>query len=249
MKKMTKLVGAMIVTGMLAFGATGARAADDIAVVVKIGGIPWFNSMEQGIKKAGGELGVNAWMVGPTEADAAQQVRAVEDLIARKAKVIAHRLQLSDQLAWIDLEQRGYRESDPLPLYRFIRAPVYLRDVRTGELTDLFTFQADREIPAQAHLCLDSISKLEALGSQGPLYVQLPSGHRVYDGLSAKARDQYQVVHQLDASQLQAVVAQVRDKVLDWALELAKAGIEGLTRALARDLGGHLIANRDPWPA
>jgi len=89
MKKMTKLVGAMIVTGMLAFGATGARAADDIAVVVKIGGIPWFNSMEQGIKKAGGELGVNAWMVGPTEADAAQQVRAVEDLIARKAKVIA----------------------------------------------------------------------------------------------------------------------------------------------------------------
>jgi monosaccharide ABC transporter substrate-binding protein, CUT2 family (TC 3.A.1.2.-) len=58
-------------------------------VVVKIGGIPWFNSMEQGIKKAGGELGVNAWMVGPTEADAAQQVRAVEDLIARKAKVIA----------------------------------------------------------------------------------------------------------------------------------------------------------------
>lgn len=147
--------------------------------------------------------------------------------LLRKAKVIAHRLQLSDQLAWIDLEQRGYRESDPLPLYRFIRAPVYLRDVRTGELTDLFTFQADREIPAQAHLCLDSISKLEALGSQGPLYVQLPSGHRVYDGLSAKARDQYQVVHQLDASQLHAVVAQVRDKVLDWALELAKAGVEG----------------------
>ena len=83
--------------------------------------------------------------------------------LLRKAKVIAHRLQLSDQLAWIDLEQRGYRESDPLPLYRFIRAPVYLRDVRTGELTDLFTFQADREIPAQAHLCLDSISKFFTL--------------------------------------------------------------------------------------
>ena len=68
------------------------------------------------------------------------------------------------------------------------------------------------------------VSKLEALGSQGTLYVQLPSGHRVYDGLSAKARDQYQVVHQLDASQLHAVVVQVRDKVLDWALELTKAG-------------------------
>ncbi|MCW5255190.1 substrate-binding domain-containing protein [Verminephrobacter aporrectodeae] len=64
-------------------------AAEDVSVVVKIGGIPWFNAMEQGIRKAGSELGVQAGMIGPTEADAAQQVRAVEDLIARKSKVIA----------------------------------------------------------------------------------------------------------------------------------------------------------------
>jgi simple sugar transport system substrate-binding protein len=60
-----------------------------IAVVVKIGGIPWFNAMEEGIKKASAEQTVNAWQVGPTQADAAQQVRAVEDLIARKVDVIA----------------------------------------------------------------------------------------------------------------------------------------------------------------
>lgn len=67
------------------------RAADapQIAVVVKIGGIPWFNAMEAGIKKAAAERGVDAWMIGPTQADAAQQVRAVEDLIARKVDVIA----------------------------------------------------------------------------------------------------------------------------------------------------------------
>ena len=74
---------------LMALAANSAFAANDVAVVVKIGGIPWFNAMETGIKKAGGELGVEAWMVGPTEADAAQQVRAVEDLIARKVKVIA----------------------------------------------------------------------------------------------------------------------------------------------------------------
>ncbi len=89
MKRIAKFVGAMLATGIMIFGASSAHAADDIAVVVKIGGIPWFNSMEQGIKKAGSKLSVNAWMVGPTEADAAQQVRAVEDLIARKVKVIA----------------------------------------------------------------------------------------------------------------------------------------------------------------
>ena len=36
--------------------------------------------------------GVNAWMVGPTQADAAQQVRAIEDLIARDVDVIVETL-------------------------------------------------------------------------------------------------------------------------------------------------------------
>jgi simple sugar transport system substrate-binding protein len=71
--------------------ATPALAQDkpQIGVVVKIGGIPWFNAMEVGIKKAAPEVGADAWMIGPTQADAAQQVRAVEDLIARKVNVIA----------------------------------------------------------------------------------------------------------------------------------------------------------------
>ena len=61
-----------------------ARAEEpEIAVVVKIGGIPWFTAMEQGIKKAGEENHLKAYMVGPTTADPAQQVRAVEDLIAK----------------------------------------------------------------------------------------------------------------------------------------------------------------------
>ena len=65
------------------------RAADpEIAVVVKIGGIPWFNAMEQGIKRAGTEDHVKAYMVGPTTADPAQQVRAVEDLIAKRVNAI-----------------------------------------------------------------------------------------------------------------------------------------------------------------
>ena len=59
-----------------------------IGVVVKIGGIPWFNAMDAGIKKKSAELGVKAFMVGPTSADPALQVRAIEDLIAQKVDVI-----------------------------------------------------------------------------------------------------------------------------------------------------------------
>ena len=82
-------LGGGIVAGTLGGTLQQAWAADPkLGVVVKIGGIPWFNAMEVGIKKAAPELKVDAWMVGPTQADAAQQVRAIEDLIARKVDVI-----------------------------------------------------------------------------------------------------------------------------------------------------------------
>ena len=59
-----------------------------IGVVVKIGGIPWFNAMEAGIKARSAELGDDAVMIGPTSADPALQVRAIEDLIAKGVNVI-----------------------------------------------------------------------------------------------------------------------------------------------------------------
>lgn len=66
-----------------------AMAKDaEIAVVVKITGIPWFNRMEVGVDEAGKSLGVKAYQVGPSEADPAQQVKIVEDLIAKGVDAI-----------------------------------------------------------------------------------------------------------------------------------------------------------------
>ena len=59
-----------------------------MGVVVKIGGIPWFNAMEEGIKERAAEIGMDAEMIGPTSADPALQVRAIEDLIAKGVDVI-----------------------------------------------------------------------------------------------------------------------------------------------------------------
>ncbi|PAK10634.1 substrate-binding domain-containing protein [Burkholderia ubonensis] len=82
-----------VVACVLAIGLTSgpAWASPDkpvIGVVVKIGGIPWFNAMDAGIKKRAEQLGVKAFMVGPTSADPALQVRAIEDLIAQHVDVI-----------------------------------------------------------------------------------------------------------------------------------------------------------------
>jgi simple sugar transport system substrate-binding protein len=60
----------------------------EIVTVVKIVGIPWFNRLEEGVKQADKELGVNAYMLGPADADPAQQVKIVEDLISKGVDAI-----------------------------------------------------------------------------------------------------------------------------------------------------------------
>ena len=82
----TLATGAAVVA--LSAGAANAQDMPRMGVVVKIGGIPWFNAMEVGIENQAEALGWDAWMVGPTSADPALQVRAVEDLIAQGVDAI-----------------------------------------------------------------------------------------------------------------------------------------------------------------
>lgn len=89
MKRRT--LAALLAGVAFAASLSGAAVAQDkptMGVVVKIGGIPWFNAMETGITEKGAELGVDATMIGPTSADPALQVRAIEDLIAKGVDVI-----------------------------------------------------------------------------------------------------------------------------------------------------------------
>jgi simple sugar transport system substrate-binding protein len=83
-----KLIGAGAVAGAVGMPSIVRAAAPEMVVVVKIAGIPWFNNLEKGVQKAGADLGVNASMIGPANVDPAQQVKLVEDLIAKKVAAI-----------------------------------------------------------------------------------------------------------------------------------------------------------------
>lgn len=87
MKRRTTLLAGVALAASFAFGAV-AQDKPTMGVVVKIGGIPWFNAMETGIHEKGAELGIDATMIGPTSADPALQVRAIEDLIAKGVDII-----------------------------------------------------------------------------------------------------------------------------------------------------------------
>ena len=84
-----KLLGGTAVAAAAIFSSQLAFAAEPAMVpVVKIAGIPWFNALEKGVNKGGTDFKMNAAMVGPANVDPAQQVKLLEDLIAKKVSVI-----------------------------------------------------------------------------------------------------------------------------------------------------------------
>lgn len=80
--------GAAAVVALTLPGLAFGQEKKTMVMVVKIAGIPWYNLVEQGLQKAGAEFGMDVSMVGPSNIDPAQQVRLIEDLIARKVDVI-----------------------------------------------------------------------------------------------------------------------------------------------------------------
>ena len=71
-------------------GIVTAQSNKTITTVVKIAGIPWFNRMEEGVKEFSKTTpGVTTNQVGPAEADAAQQLKLIEDLVAKKVDALA----------------------------------------------------------------------------------------------------------------------------------------------------------------
>lgn len=83
----TSLIGAALLATV---GALSAQDKPVIATVVKISGIPWFNRMDVGVKEfAAATPSVVASQSGPATADAAQQLKIIDDLVARKVNALA----------------------------------------------------------------------------------------------------------------------------------------------------------------
>jgi simple sugar transport system substrate-binding protein len=90
MKKKVMCLAA--VTAVLVIGVASYVLAQDkldITTIVKITGINWFNRMEEGVKQYAADSGNNAVQTGPAQADAAQQLKVVQDTLAANPDAIA----------------------------------------------------------------------------------------------------------------------------------------------------------------
>ena len=87
-----RLSMALTACALAAGVAAAAYAADNptIVTVVKVTGISWFNRMDEGVKEFGKDNpNFTVYQTGPGRADAAQQLKIIDDLIAKKVSAIA----------------------------------------------------------------------------------------------------------------------------------------------------------------
>ncbi|HPT76842.1 MAG TPA: autoinducer 2 ABC transporter substrate-binding protein [Defluviitaleaceae bacterium] len=82
MKKVFAVVISILLVSML-------LAQYDIVFIPKLVGIPYFNAMEEGGKKAAKDLGVNFIYSGPTTDNVAEQIQMVDNFITRGVDAIA----------------------------------------------------------------------------------------------------------------------------------------------------------------
>lgn len=86
----SKLIAGTMLAGTVMAGAAFAADKPTIVTVVKVTGENWFTRMNEGVDAYGKDnANVSASQVGPAKADAAQQTRIIEDLVAKNVSAIA----------------------------------------------------------------------------------------------------------------------------------------------------------------
>jgi simple sugar transport system substrate-binding protein len=88
MRRIALLALALAALVPAAGSAAPKKSKYTIATVVKVDGIAWFDRMREGVVKFGKDTGNETFELGPAKADAAEQVKIIEGLIAQKVDAI-----------------------------------------------------------------------------------------------------------------------------------------------------------------
>ncbi|MEO8408932.1 MAG: autoinducer 2 ABC transporter substrate-binding protein [Propionivibrio sp.] len=88
MKRSISMLLAALACGIAFSQAQAAEKKYTIGTVVKIDGIAWFDRMREGVVKFAKDTGHDAFLLGPAKADAAEQVKIIEGLIAQQVDAI-----------------------------------------------------------------------------------------------------------------------------------------------------------------
>lgn len=160
------------------------------------------------------------------QADALNSDISVSDLLL-KAKVVATKLNVTDFLQWVECEINGYRDTNEVPNYREIRGTVQGYNPYRGWQNVIWP-NSDMENTASTRRVFQSLSSLEDLvGDHNADTLYFPFPANLQHELARLTDFQTEFHLEIPKSSIVGIVHAVRTTILDWSLQLERAGILG----------------------
>ena len=162
------------------------------------------------------------------QADAMDSSTRVTDLL-RKAKTVAIKFNLRDVAGWIEQELDGYSKESDTPEYRNIHGTIKFLNLHRGWQPVIFN-DDEFESSVTKFNIRQSLGSLENIayrskGNAGFLAYPLPGESQHILARSVGIEAEFQM--HFDVSQAFGIFDAIRNRVLDWALDLEKRGIVG----------------------
>jgi hypothetical protein len=152
--------------------------------------------------------------------------------VLRKALVVARKLSVPKFQNWIEHELHGYGTDDELPEYRTINGQLKARNPMVGWIPVVFDDPSVTRKLSQSQM-IQSVGELEFLlqspGRDSMFAVVLDP--ELQKKIMRAGGQNFQTALYVSAAVVQAIIDHVRTAILEWCLDLEKAGIlgEGLT--------------------
>ncbi|MBH1512932.1 MULTISPECIES: hypothetical protein [Stenotrophomonas] len=163
-------------------------------------------------------------LVQEIQRDALDPKTGVSDLL-RKALVVSTKLKISEDTAWIKAELSGYTDDAELPAYRDLRGLPQVHNHYHGYLP--FNMPAEMEQKFCRLPMGFSVAEVEALlrGAEDELRFSFPPKVTAYFLKHMEVQMQPSLF--ISKSVFHGVLDTVRNRVLQWALDLESAGVVG----------------------
>ncbi|MDX1536033.1 MAG: hypothetical protein R3346_04735 [Candidatus Spechtbacterales bacterium] len=146
--------------------------------------------------------------------------------LLRKVKVFAEKLGQKDFLEWVNLELNGYASDSAYPEYRKISGQVKGWNPYRGWIPLHFTKKETQELISSRYI-KQSVSEMEELLNSDTERFEMPFSDEVASQILADSEPKTKVSLFFDRSTITSILNQVRNRLLDWAIELDKQGLDG----------------------
>lgn len=158
--------------------------------------------------------------------------------VLRKAKRLASKLGVDDINHWLKCERDGYSPGDTLPKYRVVKGhivydtngflPAGFGMVMDGTFNYPGGIILDHRLPHKMGELVALIMQSQERGYEFTVALRDEEiCHALRNGMPPFHADQVTFRLKLNIGQIRAIPEAVKDKILDWALELEQRGVLG----------------------